>query len=268
VRQLVGYDRYEGEMAYRQLAELYRAVRLYVNFFQPSMKLLTKRRNGSRVQRTYHTAQTPHQRLMASGPLTSAQIEHLGRVFRALDPVRLLQQIQALQDALWRHAVHDTATPAGNGSQPPVRFSLSTCMPREEAMAQDQDVNLVPPTVETTGAVQKRKYHRVKKSLAPRTWRTRPDPFAAVDAELHQQFLDTPDRTAKALFQELQERYPGQYADGLLRTLQRRVHGWRRQMILAFDDHLVGEDALLNDLHPTTLRAIPTTSLSPTLPAL
>ena len=31
VRQLVGYDRFEGERAYRQLAELYRAVRLYVN---------------------------------------------------------------------------------------------------------------------------------------------------------------------------------------------------------------------------------------------
>jgi hypothetical protein len=30
VRQLVGYDRFEGERAYRQLAELYRAVRLYV----------------------------------------------------------------------------------------------------------------------------------------------------------------------------------------------------------------------------------------------
>ena len=35
VRQLVGYDRFEGQRAYRQLAELYRAVRLYVNFFQP-----------------------------------------------------------------------------------------------------------------------------------------------------------------------------------------------------------------------------------------
>jgi hypothetical protein len=44
VRQLVGYDRFEGQRAYRQLAELYRAVRLYVNFFQPSMKLVTKTR--------------------------------------------------------------------------------------------------------------------------------------------------------------------------------------------------------------------------------
>ena len=51
VRQLVGYDRFEGQRAYRQLAELYRAVRLYVNFFQPSMKLRTKTRTGSRVRR-------------------------------------------------------------------------------------------------------------------------------------------------------------------------------------------------------------------------
>ena len=59
VRQVVGYDRFVGELAYRQLAELYRALRLYVNCFQPSMKLRTKERDGSRVRRTYDHAQTP-----------------------------------------------------------------------------------------------------------------------------------------------------------------------------------------------------------------
>jgi hypothetical protein len=59
VRQLVGYDRYAGEPAYRQLAELYRAVRLSVNVFQPSLKLQTKHRAGSRVRRTYDVARTP-----------------------------------------------------------------------------------------------------------------------------------------------------------------------------------------------------------------
>ncbi len=62
-------DRFEGERAYCQLAELYRAVRLYVNFFQPSMKLVTKTRTGSRVRRTYGPAQTPFQRVVASGVL-------------------------------------------------------------------------------------------------------------------------------------------------------------------------------------------------------
>lgn len=262
VRQLVGYDRYAGETAYRQLAELYRAVRLYVNFFQPSMKLLAKRREGSRIQRTYHAAQTPFERLVASGILTEGKVQHLAHVFRTLDPVCLLQQIQALQDALWRHAVQESAVPTADPSWSPVHFSLSACVPAEEAMAHEQELYLTVPNAEATGAVQKRKYHRVQKPLAPRTWRTRHDPFEMVDADLHQRFLDTPDCTAKSLLQELQVRYPGQYADGLLRTLQRRVRGWRSQMILEFDDHLMDGDDLLDELHPTTLRAIPTTNLS------
>ena len=36
VRRLVGYDRYEGVAAWRDLAALYRVLRLYVNFFQYS----------------------------------------------------------------------------------------------------------------------------------------------------------------------------------------------------------------------------------------
>ena len=48
VRQVVGYDRFVGELAYRQLTELYRALRVYVNCFQPSMKLQTKEREESR----------------------------------------------------------------------------------------------------------------------------------------------------------------------------------------------------------------------------
>ncbi len=71
VRQLVGYDRFEGEHAYRQLAELYRAVRLYVNFFQPSMKLRVKERAGGKLRRRYDPAKTPFQRLLATEVLST-----------------------------------------------------------------------------------------------------------------------------------------------------------------------------------------------------
>lgn len=93
VRQLVGYDRFEGQRAYRQLTELSRAVRLYVNFFQPSMKLHTKRREGSRVHRTYDAAQTPFQRLHHAKILTTEQEERLTGIYQALDPVRLRRQL-------------------------------------------------------------------------------------------------------------------------------------------------------------------------------
>jgi hypothetical protein len=83
VRQVVGYDRFSGERAYRQLTELYRALRVYVNCFQPSMKLQTKRREGSKVRRTYDQAQTPMQRLLASGALSPKKQQELLRVTEA-----------------------------------------------------------------------------------------------------------------------------------------------------------------------------------------
>ena len=42
VRRMVGYDRYQGMKAWEALAALYGVLRKYVNFFQPSLKLLTK----------------------------------------------------------------------------------------------------------------------------------------------------------------------------------------------------------------------------------
>ena len=131
VRQLVGYDRFEGERAYRQLAELYRAVRLYVNFFQPSLKLLTKQREGGHVRRTYGPARTPFQRVLATDVLTDATRERLSALYQALDPVRLLRQIGLLQDALWRQAVfgrtgRPLATAAASTSEA-VRFDGHAC---------------------------------------------------------------------------------------------------------------------------------------------
>lgn len=254
VRHLVGYDRYEGKVAYRQLSELYRAVRLYVNFFQPSMKLVNKQRTGSKLQRKYDAAQTPFQRLSGTGILSETRQQHLTEVFHVLDPVRLLQQVEALQDALWQHAVQVASAPV---SAQPVPFDLTACLPTAEAALDDDTLNLTLPTSETTPDRSKRKYHRVQLTVKPHTWRTRTDPFAAVASELQQWFLAGPERTAQSLLQELQARYPDQYPDSLLRTLQRRVRLWRRETILAFDDHLIREDARLNLTRPTALRAIP-----------
>lgn len=59
------------------------------------------------------------------------------------------------------------------------------------------------------------------------TWATRADPFEAVWDEVRRQLESTPGLRAKTLFQWLQRQYPGQFADGQLRTLQRRVKRWR-----------------------------------------
>ncbi|MFW8610022.1 hypothetical protein [Rhizobium beringeri] len=48
VRKIVGYRRFEGLRATRELAKLYSSMRLFVNFFQPSFKLKEKHRDGAR----------------------------------------------------------------------------------------------------------------------------------------------------------------------------------------------------------------------------
>jgi hypothetical protein len=74
---MVGYDRYEGNAACRQLAALYGVLRLYNNFFQPSMKLVSKERKGARVLKKYDKAQTPYQRVLAEPTISDVVKESL-----------------------------------------------------------------------------------------------------------------------------------------------------------------------------------------------
>ncbi|MDH2908897.1 MAG: IS21-like element ISCARN49 family transposase [Candidatus Eremiobacteraeota bacterium] len=61
-----------------------------------------------------------------------------------------------------------------------------------------------------------------------RQWRTRKDPLAAVwEAELLPLLTANPQLQAGTLLEELQRRYPEEYAPSTLRTLQRRVRTWR-----------------------------------------
>jgi len=248
VRQLVGYDRFEGEPAYRQLTELYRAVRLYVNFFQPSMKLRLKEREGGKLRRRYDPAKTPCQRLLAAGVLSTDDRVRLTAIAQALDPVHLLRQMQQLQDALWKHAVTQRPESVAANSKamrealPTLRFSLESA-----------------PTPERhTGAEPEggRKYRRTKGVKGPRLYRTQVDPFAAVWHEVDAELTAHPERTAKAAFEHLQERYPGVYPATQVRTLQRRVQEWRMRTILSFDDEWLREEVLVRRSLPLPLRAI------------
>jgi Mu transposase-like protein len=60
-----------------------------------------------------------------------------------------------------------------------------------------------------------------------RTWRTRSDPFDRVWEEIRQKIEEHPGLEAKTLFEALQRQHPGEFPDGQLRTLQRRIRRWR-----------------------------------------
>ena len=104
VRRFVGYDRYASKAAFECLGRVYDLVRLYINFFQPTMKLVSKTRHGARVHKVYDTARTPYQRLVHSGVLTEAKQTELAATYRGLNPVLLLHQINGSLDKLWQLA--------------------------------------------------------------------------------------------------------------------------------------------------------------------
>lgn len=69
---------------------------------------------------------------------------------------------------------------------------------------------------------------RQSPSSQKRQWRTRHDPLATIwSSELEPMLTDSPDLLAITLLEYLQAKYPGQYEDKILRTLQRRVQAWR-----------------------------------------
>src|SRR5262249_36543547 len=64
-------------------------------------------------------------------------------------------------------------------------------------------------------------------TITPRSWRTRADAFKRVWKQIRRQLQTNPNLDAKTLFAALQRQHPGRFADGQLRTLQRRIRGWR-----------------------------------------
>jgi hypothetical protein len=64
-------------------------------------------------------------------------------------------------------------------------------------------------------------------SFTPRTWRTPEDPFPDVWPQLRDMLDLNPGLQAKTLFEDLKRRFPGQFPDSQLRTLQRKIKAWK-----------------------------------------
>jgi hypothetical protein len=100
VRQQIGYGRYDTPAELEVLRELYGHLRLYVNFFQPQMKLGAKTRHGAKLRKRFDTARTPHQRVLASPQVSRQAKRTLTRTYRELNPAELKRQIGSCQDRL------------------------------------------------------------------------------------------------------------------------------------------------------------------------
>jgi hypothetical protein len=96
VRQILGYLRYDTLEAISAINQLYKhELRIFQNYFQPSVKLIKKVRTGSKVKKIYDTPKTPFQRLVASGKGHIQDIKafhNLAKQFNPFDLSAIIEQ--------------------------------------------------------------------------------------------------------------------------------------------------------------------------------
>ena len=204
IRRFLGHERYSGQVARQTIAHLHGAMRLYINYFQPSFKLMEKTRNGSAVIKRYSPPATPCDRVIRHEAVSSQAKAALAERRATLDPVALLHTIREAQSALAAIVSPEIRpTPRGESLE---RFL--TRLP-DRWLAEQEQVDRKP---------------RVK---PPRHWRTRKDPFEGVWCDVLGWLQADPDTSAMALLGRLQADHPDRFSRANLRTLQRRVQQWR-----------------------------------------
>lgn len=94
VRKIIGYARFDTKEQQAMMNELYRnELRLYINYFQPSQKLIKKERVGSRIKRIYDKPKTPYQRVLESTDVTERVKQQLTKHYEQLNPFHLKREI-------------------------------------------------------------------------------------------------------------------------------------------------------------------------------
>ena len=100
VRRAVGYLRYDTDEELLTLNDLYGYLRLYINFFIPVRKCLSKTRTGSKIKKNYDEAKTPYRRVLECGIIDDKIKAKLRRQYDGLNPAELKRKITSLQDKL------------------------------------------------------------------------------------------------------------------------------------------------------------------------
>ena len=216
VRRVVGYQRLVSLDAAQVLGELYGALRLFTNLFQPSFKLKSSEREGGRIKRQHHPPRTPLQRLLATGQMSEERADQLRELQRGSDPLVLLETIRRCQGRLAVLASGEQGTGLGPGAAVGDRTQESRSL---EVFLGDLQ------TLWQSSQPRRRK---------PRTRtgkRTRPDPFEADVALIEGWLQAEPLLGSRGLMERLVAHNPQRYSERQMRTLQRRLRSYRLQRI-------------------------------------
>ena len=102
VRHIVGYDRWETEQELALLESIYDDLRLYINFFQPSFKLIAKERIDKKTIKRYDPPKTPYQRVLERQDISLEAKARLVNLYLHLNPAELRRQIDQKTAKLWK----------------------------------------------------------------------------------------------------------------------------------------------------------------------
>ena len=211
VRRIVGHRRLEGLEAAAALSRLHTTTRLFVNFFQPSFKLASKRRDGARVGRRCHAPATPCQRLLADPGTPPEVCERVAGLSPRLDPIRLPGRMRVRQQGIVDIADKPLAAPSNPTVPPLEQFLAGLRIAWREGEARPTAIPVAKP----------------------KRGRRSPGPLVKVTERPHAWFEAEPWHTGRQLLERLQAAHPGEYPGGLLRTVQRRVKVWRKEKATA-----------------------------------
>ena len=251
VRKLLGYKRFEGLAASRAITRLYAASRLFVNFFQPSFKLASKQRDGAKVFKRYHPPMTPCERLLQADSIPVTAKQTLRQVSADLDPLKLLEEMRAVQAYL--AVLADGEAPPPMTTDPPNLASFVASLSSAWHAGEVRPTFSIQATPRYLRGLQKlptRPPNAVTPSIALLT-----TPLVAAPTAIKLQekpkvvyahrrasskVLDMvwplacrrleslPNINARQLFDELCVQFPGRFGPKQYRKLLRRVNLWRQ----------------------------------------
>ena len=115
VRKLLGWDRYDSRAAVEAINAVYRQeLRWWMNLYLPSVKLVKKVRVGSKMRRVYSPAQTPWERVLASGQADTRRAAELKKLRSTLDPFALAESIDRKLESIYALANRRLSPKAAN----------------------------------------------------------------------------------------------------------------------------------------------------------
>jgi len=96
VRKNLGYQRYDTQDQLAVIRQILPLIEVYQNAFQPSMRLLSKRRDGAKAYKTYTKAKTPQQQLIDNISTPAELSDMLAKLYTNLSPLKLRKEIDML----------------------------------------------------------------------------------------------------------------------------------------------------------------------------